>query len=79
MVAKAHAFEMSKKGAAEGDPAMGGGYVDKADMYGAAVMQALQAIMQAVTAPRVSQIQTGPDGQKRAISMPVINQPAMVN
>ena len=77
--AKAHAFEMSKKGAAEGDPAMGGGYVDKADMYGAAVMQALQAIMQAVTAPRVSQIQTGPDGQKRAISMPVINQPAMVN
>lgn len=78
--AKAHAFEMSKQGAAEGDPALGGGYVDKADMYGAAVMQALQAIMQAVTAPRVSQIQTGPNGEKRAVSLPVINQPApMVN
>lgn len=75
-----HSFEVSKQGAAEGDPAMGGGYVDKADMYGAAVMQALQAIMQAVTAPRMSEIQVGPDGRKRAVSMPMLNQPApMVN
>ncbi len=59
---------------------MGGGYVDKSDMYAQAVMQGLQALMQAVTAPRVSQIQVGPDGQKRAVSMPMLNQPApMVN
>lgn len=78
--AKGHAFEMSKQGAAEGDPALGGGYVDKSDMYAQAVMQGLQALMQAVTAPRVSQIQVGPDGQKRAVSMPMLNQPApMVN
>jgi len=74
------AFEASQKGATEGDPALGGGYVDKADQYGLAMMQALQAIMQAVTAPRMSEIQVGPDGKKRAVSMPMLNQPApMVN
>jgi hypothetical protein len=80
--AEAHAFNMAKEGATPGDPAMGGGFVDKADQYSLAVMQALQAIMQAVTAPRVSEIQTGPDGRKRAVSLPVIqqpNQPTMVN
>lgn len=69
-----HSFEASQKGAVEGDPAMGGGYVDKADMYSAAVMQSLQAIMQAVMAPRISEIQVGPDGQKHTVLMPMINQ-----
>ena len=74
------AFEASQKGATEGDPTLGGGYVDKADQYGLAMMQALQAIMQAVTAPRMSEIQVGPDGKKRAVSMPMLGQPQqMVN
>jgi hypothetical protein len=79
--AKAHAFEMSKQGAAEGDPDQGGGYVDKQDQYTLAIMQALQQIMAAVSAPRMSQISVGPDGQKRSISQPIIpqNQQSTVN
>lgn len=76
-------FQMAKQGAAEGDPSMGGGFVDKSDAYAMAVMKALENVARIASAPRVSEIQIGPDGQKRAVSTPMLQpqppQQPMVN